>query len=107
MNYVPPPNQPPYGAPPYVPPRRSSTNATVSLVMGIIGLLFCPFLCSGLAIYFASQAKQEIARDPTVDGAQMGKIGNLLGIIGLVVYGLLAVFFIIAIAAGASDSSGY
>lgn len=108
MNYVP-PQPPPYGAPPYPQgPRRSSTNATISLVMGILGFVCCPVVCSALAIYFASQANKEIALDPSLDGASMAKAGQILGIVGLVLTAIAVVIYAIILAVAlTSDVSSY
>ncbi|MDO9353511.1 MAG: DUF4190 domain-containing protein [Solirubrobacteraceae bacterium] len=104
-------DQPPYGAQPqYVYPvaRPTSSNATVALVMGILGLALCPVLCSILAIYFAGQANAEIARTPGLEGAAMAKAGKILGIIGLVLTVVLVLVYVIGFAVlYAADEYGY
>lgn len=106
MSFVPPPQQPPsFGAPhgPYgqpVAPYPSSQNATIALVMGILGIVLCPALCSGLALYYAAEAEREIARNPGMDGAGNAKTGKILGIVGLVFFGLVVAFYAVVIAVG-------
>lgn len=71
---------------------RTPGKATASLVLGITGLLVCPIVCSVLAIVFGSQAKAEIARDPSLGGAGVANAGYMLGIVGIgvmVLFGIL------------------
>ncbi len=62
---------------------RTPGKATASLILGIIGLLICPIVCSVLAIVFGQQAKQEIDADPSLSGRGMAQAGFILGIIGI------------------------
>ena len=102
--------QPPgAGGPPLpsgFPPRAAapaaatdSGNAIASLVLGILGLILCPIVCSVLAIVFGQQARGQIERDPNLTGAGLAQAGYIMGIVGLVLYGLLILFWILAIAA--------
>jgi hypothetical protein len=86
----------------YEPPRQQQQtpgNAVASLVLGIVGLVVCPIICSVLAIVFGQQAKGQIERDPNLGGAGLAQAGYIMGIVGLVLYGLLILFWIIAIGA--------
>jgi hypothetical protein len=64
-------------------PKRTEGTAIASLVLGIAGFVFCPLVCSILAIIFGNQAKAKIAADPSLDGEGMAKAGVVLGWIGV------------------------
>lgn len=84
-----------------VPDQQGKTpgKATASLVLGIVGLLICPLVCSVLAIIFGQRAKREIAANPGLGGAGIAQAGFILGIVGLV-FGIL--FAILVVAGGLS-----
>jgi hypothetical protein len=69
------------------------------LVLGILGLVLCPIICSVLAIIYGNQARQEIERDPSLGGAGTANAGYILGIVGLALYGILLLVWLLAIAA--------
>lgn len=78
-------------APP-APPGAQTTpgKATASLVLGIVGLLVCPIVCSVLAIVFGIQAKSEIdGSGGRLGGRGMAQAGVILGILGLVAFVVL------------------
>jgi hypothetical protein len=79
--------------------QRTPGNAVASLVLGILGFLVCPIICSVLAIVFGQQAKGQIERDPNLTGAGPAQAGYIMGIVGLVLGGLAIAFWTIAIAA--------
>jgi hypothetical protein len=93
------PWSPPEQQPAYQPAARTPGNATASLVLGILGLVFCPIVCSLLAIIFGRQARDQIERDPSLTGAGTANAGYILGIVGLALYGLLFLVWIIALGA--------
>jgi Domain of unknown function (DUF4190) len=64
--------------------QRTSGKAIASLVLGIVGLIILPVICSTLAIIFGVMARNEIDRDPTLTGRGMAIAGLVLGIVGLV-----------------------
>ena len=73
-----------------------SSMATASLVLGIIGILVVPIVCSTLAIIFGAMewSKQpEGSKAAQIDGRpsswSRGRIGCILGIIGLSAWILL------------------
>ena len=83
----------------------SSGKATAALVLGILGLVFCPLICSVLALVFGYQGRREI----DASGGQMSGRGNavagiVLGWIGAVFYGLILLLIIIGALAGDSTS---
>lgn len=83
----------------------TSSKATPSLVLGIVGLLgavFCPVLfiiCSILAIVFGTQSKEEINANPGMLGRGQAQAGFILGIVGTVVSSIVGLVLLIAIAA--------
>jgi hypothetical protein len=74
-------DQTPYGTA-YSPPN--STMATVSLISGILGLTFLPFLGSIVALITGYMAKKEIVESRgAVGGDGSAKAGIILGWIGI------------------------
>jgi hypothetical protein len=87
-----------YNAPsgtPYSPPN--STMAIISLVAGVLGLTFIPFLGSIAAVILGSMAKKEIRESNGALGGDglatvglvLGWIGIAMGVIGLCIFGSL------------------
>jgi hypothetical protein len=64
---------------------RRSGRATASLVLGIVGILVFPVVCSTLAIIFGALALRDMGDDPGVSGRRMAWWGLGLGIAGLVI----------------------
>lgn len=101
--------EPPLGSGPgptpgYEPPthqtaQKTPGSAVAALVLGILGLVFCPIVCSVLAIIFGQQAKGEIERDPSLGGAGMATAGFVMGIVGLALYGGLLLLWAIVLGA--------
>jgi hypothetical protein len=87
----------------------TSGAATAALVLGICGLVVCPFVCSILALVFGYRARDEIdssggqlgGRSSAVAGIVLGWVG-----IGLVVAGLALVLLVLAAAGGVSVNEG-
>ncbi len=86
------PPQPPqgYGYPPQ-PPQSTNAKAVVSLVLGIVSMLFCfaGFIFGIAAIILSVLARKEIAAQPPGTTSSGGvAIGGLVtGIIGTVIWG--------------------
>ncbi|MSO45088.1 MAG: DUF4190 domain-containing protein [Thermoleophilia bacterium] len=78
---LPPP--PPHAAGSGTPTRRSG-RATASFVLGIVGVLVFPVVCSTLAIIFGALALRDIGTNPDIQGRRMAWWGLGLGITGLV-----------------------
>jgi uncharacterized membrane protein YjgN (DUF898 family) len=76
-------------------PQSASTQAIVSLVLGILGIFCCQILAP-IAWYLGSQELAAIreARSPAA-GEGLAKAGQILGIIGtiLLVLSILWIFF--------------
>ena len=68
-------------------------KATASMVLGIVGIIFCPIVLSVLAIVFGLQSRNEIDRNPgAYTNRGQAQAGFILGIVGLC---LMPVWFII------------
>jgi hypothetical protein len=79
-------------------PRNTSTLAIVSLVSGILGWSFVPWLGSLVAIVTGHLARAEIRREPDrLEGDGMAVVGLVLGyamlVLSLLVLALIVLFF--------------
>lgn len=79
---LPPP--PPHDATPAGAPRRSG-RATASVVLGIVGILVFPVVCSTLAIIFGALALRDIGDRTDITGRKLAWWGVGLGIAGLII----------------------
>jgi len=70
--------------PPAASPRRSG-RATAALVLGIVGILVFPVVCSTLAIIFGALALRDMGTDTEVRGRSMAWWGLGLGLAGLLI----------------------
>jgi hypothetical protein len=85
----------------------SSGKATASLVLGILGLVFCPLICSVLALVFGYQARNEIdGSGGRISGRGNAKAGIVLGWVGVVLCALFVILIVIGVLAGDSTSTG-
>ena len=85
----------------------SSGKATAALVLGILGLVFCPLICSVLALVFGYQGRREIdASGGQMSGRGSATAGIVLGWIGVVIYGIFLLLIVIGLLAGDSSSGG-
>lgn len=97
---VPPPVSHWPGTPPqaYGTPTRLASNATASLVLGIVGLVMCPLIASVPAIILGRNAKREIRAHPhelsgesqATWGIALGWIGVVLSLLGILIFLLAA-----------------
>jgi hypothetical protein len=82
--------------PSYLPPPQSaSTNATVSLVLGVLGVICCALLAP-FAWYLGNQELKAIqAGASPAAGDGIARAGMVLGIVGVVLLGmqLIWIFF--------------
>lgn len=79
-------------------PKRTSALAIASLVTGILGWSFLPFVGSIVAVITGHMARAEIRRNPdSLDGDGLALVGLYLGwisiILSLVALFLLLLFF--------------
>lgn len=106
--WQPPPQQAfsPPGRPPYTPEPPTTNKATLSLVLGIVGLTICPGAASIPAWIIGHDAVKEIdasngalgGRSTAFAGKVTGIIGTVLGALGLLAIG--AIFLVSAILVG-------
>jgi hypothetical protein len=90
------PNQPTFYPDPPGAPTESSGKATASLVLGILGLLLCPWVCAVLALVFGYQARKQIdASNGRIGNRGLATAGIVLGWIGIV-YAVGATIYIIS-----------
>jgi hypothetical protein len=68
---------------------QTSTNATISLVAGIVGLFILPMIGGIVAILTGNAAKKEIANSGgTIGGEGLAKAGVVIGWVSLALWGL-------------------
>ncbi len=83
--------------PPITAPQSTSGLAIASLVLGILGWVFLPFLASIVAVVLGHMARAEIRSNPQLDGDGMAVAGIILGylMIGICIlaFFLLVLFF--------------
>lgn len=83
-----PPGQPTWGTPMPTGPQRTNSNATVSLIMGILSIVICP-LTAIVGLILGRKAKQEITASRGVEGGEgLATAGIVTSIVGLVFMGL-------------------
>jgi hypothetical protein len=75
-------------------PLPTPPAATFALVLGIAGLIALPVICSVAAIALGRSALTRIDANPRYQGRGIAQAGFLLGIAGLVLWG---VFFVVAL----------
>lgn len=64
--------------------RRRPGKAVAALILGIVGLVVAPIICSTLAIVFGVLARNEIRRDERLTGGSMALWGIALGVLGVI-----------------------
>lgn len=74
--------------------RGTNTMALVTLIAGIGGLTFLPFIGSIVAIITGPMADKQMATSGE-DGAQLSKIGKILGWVGLALWALGIIGFVL------------
>jgi putative exporter of polyketide antibiotics len=92
MSYSPPPPPPPYGSGDYgsgYAPRRTNQKALWSMILGILGLVFCGLFAGIPALILGNSAKKEIAASGGAEtGEGMAKAGVVLGWIAVAISAL-------------------
>lgn len=78
-------------------------QATASLVLGIVGLVVVPLLCSVLAVVFGAVGLSRIRDNPGMRGRSSAMWGLWLGIVGLVAWAVLVA--VLASTGGLEDES--
>jgi hypothetical protein len=70
--------------------RPSSSLAIISLVSGILGVTILPFIGSIVAVITAPMAMKEITQsNGALGGEDVAKIGQILGWVGIVLFGFV------------------
>ncbi len=72
---------------------EDKTMGIISIVLGVLGFTFLPFIGSVIAIILGHVAKG-------TDGDQLGKIGRILGWVGICIYilgGLIAIALVVIV----------
>ncbi len=90
----------PAGWAPYMAPVMSD-KAVIAFILGIAGLIFCPFILSIPAIVLGKISQDEIRRSRgTLRGEGYATAGYILGIIGVAITILVVLVFAIGISLG-------
>ncbi|MDG2486461.1 MAG: DUF4190 domain-containing protein [Roseibacillus sp.] len=90
--------QPPPGAYVHMGPPQPNGLAIASMVLGIVGLLAIPIVCSIAAVICGHIARSQIRQgEGRVGGDGMTMTGLITGYLGLVIYGALGALFFYAI----------
>ena len=77
---------------------QSSGLAIASMVLGIVGILAVPIVCSIAAVICGHMARSQIRKgEGRVGGDGMAMTGLITGYLGLVIYLALVAFFILLI----------
>jgi hypothetical protein len=79
--------------------RRTDGGAVTSLVLGILGIVFCPLILSIPAIIVGRSSERRIRESGgMLDGEGLAKAGWITGIVGTVYSVLIILFFILMFA---------
>ena len=85
----------------------ASGKATAALILGILGIVFCPIVFSILALVFGHQGRNEIdGSGGRMSGRGLATAGIVLGWIGIVIWGLLIALGVIGAIVGDSSTGG-
>lgn len=104
------PFPPPYPPPDPVPaPPTQVPGAVAALVLGILGIVFCP-LCGPIAWSLGRKAEQAAdASGGTVGGRGLATAGKVLGMVGTLLLLIIVAFVVwtFAAATGGTDGSSF
>jgi len=85
--------------------QTTNGKATAALVLGILGFVFCPFVCSIAALVLGYQARGEIdGSGGRMGGRSNATAGIVLGWIGLALCAAFVALVIIGFAVGSGGS---
>jgi Domain of unknown function (DUF4190) len=85
----------------------TSGKSTAALVLGILGLVFCPLVCSVLALVFGYQSRREIdASGGLLSGRGNATAGIVLGWIGISLSLIFLILLVIGLLAGDPSTGG-
>ncbi len=74
--------------------ERTSGKAIGSLAFGLGGFLVVPVACSVVAVMLGHQARNDMARDPSLGGGWMATAGLVLGYLGIAIGAIVLFLFI-------------
>lgn len=69
----------------YTRPGETSSKATISLILSIVGIFIIPIILSVIAIIFGWVALSDIDRNPALGGKGLAVAGIVIGIIGIII----------------------
>jgi len=78
---------------------RTSGYAIASLILGIAGFVVFPVVPSILAIVFGLKAREELRRNPAVDGEGLATAGIVLGWVGIALTAIGLLFLLLLLVA--------
>ena len=85
----------------------ASGKATAALILGVLGIVFCPIVFSVLALVFGHQGRNEIdGSGGRISGRGLATAGIILGWIGIVIWGVLIALGVIGAIVGDTGSTG-
>jgi ABC-type Fe3+ transport system permease subunit len=79
--------------------RQPAPGAVAALVWGIVGLTVLPLIGAVLALVYAGKARQAAEEQPYRFDYQLGRVGRILGWIGLAPMAVVAVVVLVGLAA--------
>lgn len=86
-------------------PQPQASGATAALVLGILGVVFCP-LCGPVAWMLGRKAEHEVdASGHRLGGRGLATAGKILGIVGTVFLALLVVFLVLVVVGATVEES--
>lgn len=95
------------GYDPYSPqPEEKKTLSIVSLVLGIVGLLFSCCCCLGVPFDIAAIVTGILAKKKNIPGQGMALAGIILGAVGIVIY-IITVIINFATGSGEAFSNSF
>jgi hypothetical protein len=85
----------------------TDSQATVSLVLGILSLFCCGIVLGPVAIFMANASRRKIqAGGGAIGGAGLASAGLVLGIVGTVLWVLGILFYVLVFVVSRSNVSG-
>lgn len=66
--------------------ERMAPGATIALIFGILGCVIFPIVFAPLAIWYGWMARKAIKEDPELHGGGRAAAGQVLGIVGIVLF---------------------
>ncbi len=79
--------------------RENPTSGVLALVFGIIGLVALPLIGSILALVFGYQCRGQVAAEPHRYQDDLGRVGRILGWVGLGLAAVGILFFVLVMGA--------